>query len=82
MTSPQFRAGQIIPLRYKSRELKTLIIDPNGLGEGRPLAGHPRVWVETNALYWVGQNTLTASVDGGGYERHAACELAGGCTSC
>ena len=39
MTPPQFRAGQIIPLRYKSRELKALIIDPNGLGEGRPTIG-------------------------------------------
>ena len=39
MTSPQFRAGQIIPLRYKSRELRAIIIDPNGLGEGRPTIG-------------------------------------------
>ncbi|WP_346293987.1 hypothetical protein [Sphaerothrix gracilis] len=39
MTSPQFRAGQIIPLRYKSRELRAVIIDPNGLGEGRPTIG-------------------------------------------
>lgn len=39
MTLPQFRAGQIIPLRYKSRELRAIIIDPNGLGEGRPTIG-------------------------------------------
>lgn len=39
MTSSQFRAGQIIPLRYKSREIKALTIDPNGLGEGRPTIG-------------------------------------------
>ena len=38
-TPPQFRAGQIIPLRYKSRELKVIVIDPNGLGEGRPTIG-------------------------------------------
>lgn len=36
---PEFRAGQIIPLRYKSRELKAIIIDPNGLGEGKPTIG-------------------------------------------
>ncbi|MEM9008751.1 MAG: hypothetical protein AAGE59_35225, partial [Cyanobacteria bacterium P01_F01_bin.86] len=36
---PEFRAGQIIPLRYKSRELKAIIIDPDGLGEGRPTIG-------------------------------------------
>ncbi|MEA5448549.1 hypothetical protein VB780_08240 [Leptolyngbya sp. CCNP1308] len=29
---PEFRAGQIIPLRYKSREINAIIIDPNGLG--------------------------------------------------
>jgi len=29
---PEFRAGQIIPLRYKSQEVKAIIIDPNGLG--------------------------------------------------
>lgn len=36
---PEFRAGQIIPLRYKSRELKAIIIDPNGLGEDKPSLG-------------------------------------------
>ncbi|MEM9485008.1 MAG: hypothetical protein AAGA83_15120 [Cyanobacteria bacterium P01_F01_bin.116] len=36
---PEFRAGQIIPLRYKSREMKVIIIDPNGLGEGKPSVG-------------------------------------------
>ncbi len=35
----EFRAGQILPLRYKDREIKALIIDPNGLGEGRPTIG-------------------------------------------
>lgn len=35
----QFRAGQIIPLRYKNREIKALVIDPDGLGEGRPTIG-------------------------------------------
>ncbi|MEO1744643.1 MAG: hypothetical protein AAFR99_22950, partial [Cyanobacteria bacterium J06629_9] len=36
---PEFRPGQIIPLRYKSRELKAIIIDPDGLGEGKPSIG-------------------------------------------
>lgn len=36
---PEFRAGQIIPLRYKTRELKTIIIDPNGLGPDKPSIG-------------------------------------------
>ena len=36
---PEFRAGQIIPLRYKSRELKAVIIDPNGLGPDKPTIG-------------------------------------------
>ena len=35
----QFQAGQIIPLRYKSRELKAVIIDPNGLGPDKPSIG-------------------------------------------
>lgn len=35
----EFQAGQIIPLQYKDREIKALIIDPNGLGEGRPTIG-------------------------------------------
>ena len=35
----EFQAGQILPLRYKDREIKALIIDPNGLGEGRPTIG-------------------------------------------
>ena len=39
MTSPSFRVGQIIPLRYKSRELRAVIIDPDGLGEGKPTIG-------------------------------------------
>lgn len=36
---PEFRTGQIIPLRYKSRELKAVIIDPNGLGPDKPTIG-------------------------------------------
>lgn len=36
---PEFRAGQIIPLRYKARELKAIIIDPDGLGPGKPTIG-------------------------------------------
>jgi hypothetical protein len=36
---PEFRAGQIIPLRYKSREIKAIIIDPNGLGPDKPSIG-------------------------------------------
>ena len=36
---PEFRAGQIIPLRYKTRELKAIIIDPNGLGPDKPTIG-------------------------------------------
>lgn len=39
MSSAPFRTGQLIPLRYKSRELKAIIIDPDGLGEGRPTIG-------------------------------------------
>jgi hypothetical protein len=36
---PDFRAGQIIPLRYKSQEVKAIIIDPNGLGPDKPSIG-------------------------------------------
>lgn len=36
---PEYRAGQIIPLRYKSREIKAIIIDPNGLGPDKPSIG-------------------------------------------
>jgi len=36
---PEFRAGQIIPLRYKSREIKAIIIDPNDLGPDKPTIG-------------------------------------------
>jgi len=36
---PEFRVGQIIPLRYKSRDLKAIIIDPNGLGLDKPSIG-------------------------------------------
>jgi hypothetical protein len=39
MTSPSFQSGQIIPLRYKSREIKAIIIDPNGLGPDKPTIG-------------------------------------------
>lgn len=36
---PEFRVGQIIPLRYKSQEIKAIIIDPNGLGPDKPSIG-------------------------------------------
>ncbi len=36
---PEFRVGQIIPLRYKSREIQAIIIDPNGLGPDKPSLG-------------------------------------------
>jgi hypothetical protein len=36
---PEFRAGQIIPLRYKNREIKAIIIDPDGLGPDKPTLG-------------------------------------------
>jgi hypothetical protein len=36
---PEYRAGQIIPLRYKSREIQAIIIDPNGLGPDKPSIG-------------------------------------------
>lgn len=39
MTSLSFQSGQIIPLRYKSREIKAIIIDPNGLGPDKPTIG-------------------------------------------
>lgn len=39
MSSPPFRSGQIIPLRYENRDLKAIIIDPNSLGEGKPTIG-------------------------------------------
>ena len=39
MSTSNFRAGQIVPLRYKSRELKAIVIDPNGLGVGKPSIG-------------------------------------------
>jgi hypothetical protein len=35
---PEFRAGQIILLRYKSQEIKAIIIDPNGLRLTNPLS--------------------------------------------
>ena len=36
---PEYRAGQIIPLRYKSREIQAIIIDPQGLGPDKPSLG-------------------------------------------
>ncbi len=36
---PEYRAGQIVPLRYKSREIQVIIIDPNGLGPDKPSIG-------------------------------------------
>lgn len=37
--NPQFRVGQLIPLRFKDRDLTAIVIDPNGLGEGKPTIG-------------------------------------------
>ncbi len=39
MDSSQLKSGQIIPLRYASRDLKAIAIDPNGLGPGKPSIG-------------------------------------------
>ena len=39
MSPPQFWIGQLVPLRFKERELVAIVIDPNGLGEGRPTIG-------------------------------------------
>lgn len=36
---PQFRVGQLIPLRFKDRDLTAIVIDPDGLGEGKPSIG-------------------------------------------
>ena len=35
-----FKTGQIIPLQYKDREFKGLIIHPNGLGKWQGTAFH------------------------------------------
>jgi hypothetical protein len=37
--STEYRANQIVPLRYKRREIKSIIIDPNGLGPDKPSIG-------------------------------------------
>lgn len=39
MSSPQFRKGQLIPLRFKDRDLMAVVMEPNGLGEGKPMIG-------------------------------------------
>jgi len=39
MSSPEFRVGQLIPLRFKEREVTAIVIDPNGLGAGKPTIG-------------------------------------------
>jgi len=39
MDSSLVKAGQIIPLRYENRDLKAIVIDPNGLGPGKPSIG-------------------------------------------
>ena len=36
---PQFRTGQVIPLNVKGRELRAIVIDPDGLGFGQPSIG-------------------------------------------
>lgn len=37
--TPQFHRGQLIPLHFKDRQLTAIVIDPDGLGEGRPTVG-------------------------------------------
>lgn len=39
MSGDTLKSGQIIPLRYANRDLKAIIIDPNGLGSGKPSIG-------------------------------------------
>jgi hypothetical protein len=39
MSSPEFRVGQLIPLHFKEREVTAIVIDPNGLGAGKPTIG-------------------------------------------
>ena len=34
-----FQTGQLIPLRFKGKTLTAIVIDPNGLGEGKPTIG-------------------------------------------
>lgn len=36
MDANQLKSGQIIPLRYANRDLKAIVIAPNGLGTGKP----------------------------------------------
>ena len=31
--------GQLIPINFKGRKFNAVVIDPNGLGEGRPPVG-------------------------------------------
>ncbi|MBD2261246.1 hypothetical protein [Pseudanabaena sp. FACHB-2040] len=35
----QFRVGQLIPLKFKNRELRAIVIDPHGLGQDKPTIG-------------------------------------------
>jgi hypothetical protein len=39
MSQPEFRQGQLVPLYFKDREVILIVIDPNGLGAGRPTVG-------------------------------------------
>mgnify|MGYP001791256933 CR=1 FL=1 len=39
MDSDTIQSGQIIPLHYRERALKAVVIDPNGLGTGKPSIG-------------------------------------------
>ena len=39
MNSAPIKSGQLIPLRYQNRDLKALVIDPNGLGHSKPSIG-------------------------------------------
>ena len=39
MSKPEFRAGQIVPLRFRHRQLSVVVMDPDGLGPGKPTIG-------------------------------------------
>ena len=37
--SSMFCVGQLIPLRFRDRDLKAIVIEPNGLGDNKPTIG-------------------------------------------
>ena len=37
--TPVFRTGQIVPLRFRRRQFSVIVIDPDGLGSGKPSIG-------------------------------------------